>query len=149
MDRVHIRVAQRSDREAVIELLRACELPLGGLDDCWASTFVACTEQAVAGAAALEHHGPDAVLRSVAVDASHRGRGIGEALVQWALEAARSDHVRSVYLLTETASRFFPRFGFRETPREQAPAAILQSIEYSSLCPTSATSMVRRISGDG
>ncbi len=149
MDGVRIRVARQNDREAVIELLRVCELPLGGLDDCWASAFVACTGQVVAGSAALEHHGPDAILRSVAVDAAHRGRGIGEALVQRALEAARSDHVRNVYLLTETASDFFPRFGFRQTPREQAPAAILQSIEYSSLCPTSATSMVCRVSGDG
>ena len=90
----------------------------------------------------------DELLRSVAVDSSHRGCGIGEALVRWALHAAQSRRVRDGYLLTETAADFFPRFGFHQTPREQVPAAILQSIEYSSLCPTSATSMVRRVGSD-
>ena len=148
MDAVRIRRAQQGDREAVRKLLQAYELPVDGLDECWGSAFVAYIDSAMAGCAALELHGPDAVLRSVAVDSAHRGRGIGEALVRRALDTAQSNDVRDVYLLTETASDFFPRFGFRETPREQAPPAILESIEYSSLCPASATSMVRRVDGD-
>ena len=115
MDGVRIRSARRSDRGSVDELLRACELPLDGLDECWANAFVALVGSAVAGSAALEHHGPDAVLRSVAVDSSHRGCGIGEALVRWALHAAHSRRVRDVYLLTETAADFFPRFGFHHS----------------------------------
>ncbi len=148
MDGVRIRQARHHDREAMVELLRASELPVEGLDDCWPEAFIACAGEAVAGVAALELQEPDAVLRSVAVAASHRGLGVGEALVHRALEAARSRRVRDVYLLTETAAAFFPRFGFRAAPREQAPAAILQSIEYSSLCPASAISMVLRVGSD-
>ncbi len=149
MDGVQISVARRGDREAVLELLRASKLPPEGLDQCWATVFVARVDGTLAGSSALEYHGPDAVLRSLAVAAPHRGIGIGEALVHRALDTARSDGVRGVYLLTETAADFFPRFGFRETPRAQAPDAILGSIEYSSLCPGSATSMVLRVGSEG
>ncbi len=145
MDDVRIGVAQRGDHAAVLELLRASDLPTEGLDACWGAVLIARVEESLAGTAALEHHGPDAVLRSLAVAARYRGLGIGETLVRHALDSARSAGVRGIYLLTETAAEFFPRFGFREMPREQAPESILGSIEYRSLCPSSAASMVLRL----
>jgi len=56
---------------------------------------------------------------------------------------ARQRGVRRIYLLTETADRFFPRFGFRRIVRDQVEPAVRQSVEFRSVCPESAVVMVR------
>ena len=43
----------------------------------------------------------------------------------------------TVYLLTETASGFFPRFGFHPTHRAAVDLAVQQSVEFTSACPAS------------
>jgi amino-acid N-acetyltransferase len=53
--------------------------------------------------------------------------------------------VRRVFLLTETAADFFPRFGFRPVARTAVPAAVQQSVEFSSACPASALVMVKEL----
>ena len=73
----------------------------------------------VVGSAALEFYGKAALLRSVAVVAELRGAGLGHRLTGAALDLARQRGVTAVYLLTETAADFFPRFGFRPTQRAQ------------------------------
>jgi amino-acid N-acetyltransferase len=46
-----------------------------------------------------------------------------------------------VFLLTTTAERFFPKFGFEQIDREQVPASVQQSVEFQSACPASAIVM--------
>jgi amino-acid N-acetyltransferase len=84
-----------------------------------------------------------ALLRSVAVDASVRGSGLGLRLTDAALAMARERGAPAVYLLTTTAERFFPRFGFSRVPREHVPATIRESVEFTSACPASAVVMMR------
>ena len=130
------------DRSEVLALLRSCELPTEGLEPWWETMLVAHVDGRVVGRAALELRGGDAILRSVAVDARLRGHGLGESLVRRAVALAQEHRVRDLYLLTETAGGFFPRFGFVPTPRSGAPASIQESIEYRSICPESAESLV-------
>ncbi len=146
MDDVVIRPALPEQHSAALGLLEAAELPDDGLEEWWGSTLVAADGSRVVGTAALELRGPDAVLRSVCVAPTHRGRGLGERLVRAALELARHRDVRDVYLLTETAERFFPRFGFTVVRRQDAPEPIQRSVEYCSVCPQSATAMALRLS---
>jgi len=49
--------------------------------------------------------------------------------------------VATVYLLTETAAGFFPRFGFQPIQRAEVAPAVQQSIEFTSACPASAQPM--------
>ena len=49
--------------------------------------------------------------------------------------------IKSVYLLTETAGGFFPRFGFRAIPRDAVDPAVQRSVELTSACPASALVM--------
>jgi GNAT superfamily N-acetyltransferase len=60
--------------------------------------------------------GTRAQIESVRVDQGFRNQGIGEALVQWAIEQARQAKCRMVQLTThasrQDAHRFYSRLGF-------------------------------------
>ena len=97
---------------------------------------------AVVGSAALELYGASALLRSVAVQRDRRGRGLGRRLTGAALDLARRCGAVRVYLLTETADDFFPRFGFSPVARREVPPSVRGSVEFVSACPESARAMV-------
>jgi amino-acid N-acetyltransferase len=99
----------------------------------------------IVGVAGIECYGGDALLRSVAVDATWRGTGLGAALVQRALAMAASRNVRTLWLLTTTADRWFPRFGFTVALREEVPAGVQRSREFQGACPASAIVMRRAV----
>jgi len=63
-------------------------------------------------------------------------------LVEAALAQARRRGIQEVYLLTETASNYCPRFGFRLIDRSAVSLAIHTSVEWTSACPVSAQAMV-------
>ena len=84
-----------------------------------------------------------ALLRSVAVDERFRGRGLGGELMQAAIELAERLDVTTLFLLTTTAERFFPKHGFAVIDREQVPPSVRTSIEFTSACPASAVVMMR------
>ncbi|MFN5168719.1 MAG: arsenic resistance N-acetyltransferase ArsN2 [Cyclobacteriaceae bacterium] len=87
----------------------------------------------------LEIYGDYVLLRSVAVKESARGQRLGHRIVNDLLGQASG---KSVFLLTETATGFFTRFGFSEVSRDQVPDPIRKSSEFSSVCPVSAICMV-------
>lgn len=144
-DAMTIRRAKADELEAIFALLRNSKLPLEGLQAHLSSTLVAERGGGLIGSAALEMYGSDALLRSVAVSESLRGAGLGRRLTQAALDLARNSGIKNVYLLTETARDFFPRFGFRTITREDVPALVKTSVEFQSVCPASATVMVCKL----
>jgi amino-acid N-acetyltransferase len=142
---IAIQPATAADLTAVLSLLQQNGLPPDGLDGHVGSLLVARQAGAIVGSAALELYGPNALLRSVAVAGAWRGRGLGRRLTEAALALAQVHGVRRVFLLTETAADFFPRFGFRPVARTAVPAAVQQSVEFSSACPASALVMVKEL----
>jgi amino-acid N-acetyltransferase len=129
------------DLPAILNLLRRSKLPTEGLEHHIQTTLIARLENGVVGCAAIERYGSAGLLRSVAVDERHRGTGLGQALTRAALELARAYRLKTVYLLTETAAEFFPKFGFQTVARDAVDSAVKQSIEFTKLCPSSATAM--------
>jgi len=99
----------------------------------------------LAGVVGLELFGPLSLLRSLAVPAGGRERGIASQLVQKAEEHARSRGVEIVYLLTATADRFFAKRGYHRLSRDAVPGAIQDTEEFRSLCPASALCMVKQL----
>ena len=136
-----IEPAAPSDLDAINTLLVASKLPVEGLAAHLANTLVVRDGLRVVGVAALEMYAGGALLRSVAVDERMRGRGVGQRLVEAALARARQLDVPAVFLLTETAEAFYPRFGFTRISRDEVPDDVKQSVEFASLCPASATVM--------
>ncbi len=118
-----IRPARAEELPKVAGLVAGADLPVQGLERAWA-TWVVEEDEALIGTASLERHGSDFLLRSLVVARHRRGRRIGTALVQHALRAADGGRV---WLLTDGAASWFPRFGFVPTTREQLPQALARS----------------------
>lgn len=140
-----IESAAPEDLEPVLALLRAARLPDEGVREVVPTLLVVRADGRVAGCAAVEVYGRDALLRSVAVDPALRGRGVGRQLTEAALAMACRYEVRAVYLLTETAASFFEALGFTAVDRSAVPPALLASPEFAVLCPASALAMVRTV----
>ena len=136
-----IRPATVRDLPVITALLEANKLPLAGLEAHVATTLVVQRNARIVGCAAVEMHGAAGLLRSVAVDEARRGEGLGHQVTQAALDLARARGLKSMYLLTTTAAKFFPRFGFREVARGDVDAAVRASVEFTTACPASAVAM--------
>lgn len=93
------------------------------------------------GMAGVEVYGRVGLFRSAAVRAEWRGRGVGAALTADRLGWARAARLTDLYLLTQTAAEYWPRFGFARTERDAAPAPLQKSAEWAGGCPASAVAM--------
>ena len=133
--------ATAHDLADVRALLERVHLPLAGVDEHLSTMLVARDGEQIVGTAALELYPDGALLRSVAVDPSRQGQQLGHQLIGAALQLATTHGASTVFLLTTTAERFFPRFGFAPVAREQVPASVQRSVEFQSACPASATVM--------
>lgn len=143
---VRLRDARAADLGAVSALLAAADLPLDGIPPDLAHFVVAEREGTIVGAIGLEAYGEAGLLRSAVVAPDLRGTGVGERLVQALLASARARGTRELVLLTTTADRWFPRFGFERIARDDAPVALHASEEFRGACPASAVTMRLRLS---
>ena len=139
--RAVVRSADSSDHRAVVGLLEDAGLPVAGVLPALPEFYVAELEGRVVGAVGLEVYGRDALLRSAVVEKVARNSGLGVALVERILDHARARGLRDVYLLTTTADRYFPRFGFERIIREDVPDDVKVSVEFREACPASAVVM--------
>ena len=142
---MEIRTATVTDVADVLHLLEGNGLPVMGVSDHVDTLLVAHDEGRVIGSAGLELYGDSALLRSVVVDRLARGSGVGQRLTVAALDLARQHGIGDVFLLTTTAEKFFPRFGFERTNREEVPDAVRNSVEFTSACPASAVVMRKHL----
>ena len=136
-----ISAAKRDELPEILALLEECELPKEGLAAHLSTTLVARKGSEIIGCSALELYQEFALLRSVAVKPSFRKRGLALKLTKAALDLAKRYQATNVYLLTETASTFFSKIGFVHVPRSDVPENIQRSVEFTTLCPDTATVM--------
>jgi N-acetylglutamate synthase-like GNAT family acetyltransferase len=141
-----LRPAADADLAAVERLLADNELPLDGVRDALPSFVVAEAGGEIVGVAGLEVVADDALLRSVAVHPSWRSHGLGRALVTRVIDDAEARGLRALYLLTMTAERYFPSFGFRRITRDDVPPEVRETAEFREACPASAVVMCRECS---
>jgi amino-acid N-acetyltransferase len=125
-------------------LIHDAGLPLDGLGDVPTDFFAAHEDDDLVGVAALEHHGPHGLLRSVAVAQERRGEGFGTLLVDAVEHHARAMTVDGIYLLTDTAAAFFAERGYEVIARDAGPVPIMASVEWSVACGETAVPMVLR-----
>lgn len=142
-----IRPAIPDDLPAVEALLVASGLPTAGVAGALGSFLVATHDDAIVGVVGVEQCCGYGLLRSTAVDASWRSRGLGRRLVERAIAGAESAGLQALYLLTTTAERYFPSFGFSVTTRDEVPDVVRDTVEFRSACPASAVVMVRPLDG--
>lgn len=137
-----LRTAESRDVDDAARLLEACGLSALGLHDQYGDGYVVAERDgALVGLAGVEIHGAHGLLRSVAVAPEWQGAGIGAALTHDRIGWAREQDLESIYLLTTTAAEFFARHGFEVAARDDAPAEIRASKEFSEMCPSTAVCM--------
>jgi amino-acid N-acetyltransferase len=137
--------ATPNDLPQIHALLERVRLPLAGVDEHLPTMLVAREAEQIVGTAALEMYADGALLRSVAVEPRQQGKRLGHQLTDAALQLAATQGAHAVFLLTSTAERFFPKFGFEPITRDQVPGSVLQSIEFQSACPASAIVMRKKL----
>lgn len=142
-----LRPAHPDDLAAVERLLTGASLPLVGVANALPTFVVAEANGALVGVAGLEVCCDNALLRSVAVDPAWRSHGVGRALVTRLISEAESRGIHALYLLTTTADRYFPSFGFTQITRDEVPDDVRATAEFRGACPASATVMRRPVCG--
>ncbi|UWX04560.1 GNAT family N-acetyltransferase [Pseudoxanthomonas sp. NC8] len=140
-----LRPGTADDQAAIRSLLQDSRLPVDDIDAAAVGFTVATEAAALAGVVGLERFGSAGLLRSLAVRDGQRGRGVGGQLVDAVETQAIAPGLRHLVLLTTTAAQFFSRRGYVAIARDQAPAAVQRSAEFRSLCPASATCMIKSL----
>lgn len=138
---VTLRRATRDDMPAILGLLEQAGLPRDGVADGLVHLCVAELDGELAGVAGLERYGTSALLRSVAVSPTQRGRKVAQRLVDRLLAEARREQVHDVYLRTTTAQEYFPKFGFAPVAVADVPEGVRESVEFKGACPATAVTM--------
>ena len=144
---IELRSGDAEDWPSIRELLAGDGLPVDDLDASCMGRFIVAVDSrgGVQGAVGLEALGRVALLRSLVVAPDQRGRGLGGRLVDRLESEAASQGAAELWLLTNTARPYFLARGYRDRSREEAPAAIVATREFSSLCPGDASLMSRSI----
>jgi amino-acid N-acetyltransferase len=140
-----IRKATSSDLLIISTILSSHKLPLQGLQHHLENFLVAEAEGTIIGTIGLEHYDETGLLRSVAVLPQYQSKGIGDRLVNTMIEYAKEKNIKQVYLLTETAQKFFEKKGFTPVERSEVKGEVLTSEEFVTACSESALCMMRTL----
>lgn len=143
---VVMRALVPSDLEAVCRVLEAAKLSSGDLHAAQLEHFRGIYEgDVLVAVGGIEPHGRDALLRSVVTTPEARGRGLAGQIVGELEAYARRIGIELICLLTETAEGYFEQSGYEVCRRDQAPATIRGTQQFSELCPDDATFMCKRL----
>lgn len=112
-----IREAESADRAAIEQLLTLLGLEAHAILEPGSRYWLALDVEAnPVGVIGLEYGNQVVLMRSAAVDPRARKRGIGTALMDWALTSACNEGYRAVYLFSTDAGAYWTRQGFEEVP---------------------------------
>jgi N-acetylglutamate synthase-like GNAT family acetyltransferase len=147
-------VEQTRDFAVVRAMLARGGLMTDGIEWPAACYIVAYFGDDAVGVVGVEPKIDAALIRSLYVDESMRGRGIGSALLAAARKAAHTRGARHLYLFSTDASEFFERHGFTMVAVAEVVAALpgAPAVEFLRARPDELAREVAYyldISGDG
>lgn len=126
--------------------LTGAGLPVSDLREPYRRFFRFSDDEGLVGFAGLEGCGEHRLLRSLVILVERRNSGRGGAVVSAMEAAAIEGGAVTLHLLTTDAATFFASRGYETRDRGRAPESIMQSREFTDLCPDSATYMVKVLS---
>lgn len=132
------------ERQDVFALLAAQKLPVSDITED-TLLYLLMDGERIIGTAGLDIFDDCALLRSVSIVEEVRGKGYGKVLNEQIELFAKESGINCMYLITHTAKDFFGRQGYCAIDRTTAPDAIKQTEQFSSLCPSTAVVMKKRI----
>jgi len=143
---MRLRTPRDDERAQIVALLTEAALPTADLYRSDVHFIIAVREDGtLAGTIGLQAFGDAGLVRSLAVRADARERGLGGRLVQALETQAAALGLRELVLLTLTAEAFFVRRGYRRIERVAAPPGAQATAEFRNLCPGSAACLLKRL----
>ncbi|WP_224999933.1 arsenic resistance N-acetyltransferase ArsN2 [Cesiribacter sp. SM1] len=139
-----LREATPGQRQEIAALLSTNKLPVNDLTEA-VTLYALMYNGNLAGSAGLEIYGTQALLRSVSVADSGKGRGWGKFISHEIEKLAQQQGIEELYLVTTTAEGFFQKLGYRKVERSNVAEAVLVSGQFNGICPASAAIMVKQI----
>ncbi len=139
------RTAKKKDLTDIKKILKQSNLPTKDCDSHADNFIVVEQEGEIIAAGGLEIYGALGLVRSIVVIPEYRGKGISRKILTILEDRAYDRGVNTLYLLTETAEKYFKNLGFSVKKRSETPEAIVKTKQFSDLCPSSATIMHRDI----
>ncbi len=133
------------DFATVFELLNEAGLDYSDLKQPGIRLFQLVENGILCAVGGLETKDGQALLRSVAVKKELQGRGLGKRLVAQIEKAAGQSGIRSLYLLTTTASGFFQSLGYSIIHRDDFAEPLKKTAQFAGLCPVSAVCMKKEL----
>lgn len=139
----YITKASVQDLPEVLELLKQVDLPIEGVRKHFHNFFTIKKDNLTVGCGGIEIYENVGLLRSLAIHPSIQAKGNGQQMVGRIEEYSAEKGIYNIYLLTETAEKYFQKLGYKIIPREEADPRIKQSIEFTTLCPSAPVMMKR------
>jgi len=119
---LQVEQATHEDRGAMVTVLESCGLSSAGILAPGTLYWVCRGESGLLGICGIELGAGCALLRSVCVIESERGKSIAERLVRQALREATRLDLQQVYLFSKDTGEYFERLGWREVPVAEVAA---------------------------
>lgn len=138
--------AIRTDLEEVQSLLKKNKLPFEDLASSNIEIIVAVENGQIIGCIGNEIKGEDGLLRSFSVADEFKNLGIGNELFKRLILEAQKANLKTLHLLTTTASSYFNKKGFVVSNRNEAPENIKSTSEFSTICPSNSVYMTFKVS---
>jgi amino-acid N-acetyltransferase len=138
-------ITASNHRAGIEALLAENKLPVNDLPESLENFFAAISKDELVGVIGLEIYGRYGLLRSLAIKSGNRNQGIAGQLVAQIETFAKSKGLEAIYLLTETADKYFDSKHYERIARAEVPAEVRQSSEFSFVCPQSAVTMKKMI----
>lgn len=140
-----IRTASKKDYSIINNILSASNLCPVESEELLKNFLIMTINEKIIGVIGLEIFGEDALLRSFAVVDEFREKGFGSKLYNKIMDIVPSKGVNRIFLLTETAQKYFESRGFETIERNSAPLKMLDSTEFKIFCPKSAVCMLKKV----
>lgn len=137
--------ATEQSRNEIINLLKSNNLPAEDLPKELDEFYTAMDGQRIVGLIGMERYSHYGLLRSMVVHPDYRNKQIAKKLVQLLEQKAASSGIITMYLLTETAEKYFSRNNYQLITRKEVPEPLFRSSEFSHVCPVSATVMKKEL----
>jgi amino-acid N-acetyltransferase len=145
MSLLHKIVSNETEFEAFREAVKSAGLPHQDLNYQNQVLISYYLDDKLVGTGGLEVIDRFALLRSVSVHEQNRGQNLGKQITASLLKNVEQSKLDAVFLLTETAKDFFEKQGFETVSRDSAPVEIQSTTQFSSMCPVSASFMVKQV----
>ena len=144
---VKLEAYARGDEVEILKLLSEAGLPTEDLTlDKLKNFLVARREDgSVIGTIGVEAYQDIGLLRSLVIDPSYRGKGLGKQLVDELQSFAQGKRIKSLYLLTTDAADFFKKLGYEVIQRTLVPVPLTETEEFKNICPVSATCLFKNL----